>query len=106
VRYAPLAVERLVAAVCVLPAYAAKPTRRERVSRLRGAHDWSDGGAEGAWPWRRSERSVPCVAFKQEEPQRPEAGQGSGLRAAPTGEASLAMGSLPRCPDPRHTAQQ
>jgi hypothetical protein len=33
VRYAPLAVERLGAAVCVLPAYAAKPTRRERVSR-------------------------------------------------------------------------
>jgi hypothetical protein len=32
-RYAPLAVERLVAAVFVLPAYAAKPTRRERVSR-------------------------------------------------------------------------
>ena len=32
-RYAPLAVKRLVAAVCVLPAYAAKPTRRERVSR-------------------------------------------------------------------------
>src|SRR5262252_7267136 len=32
-RYAPLAVARLVAAVCVLPAYAAKPTRRERVSR-------------------------------------------------------------------------
>src|SRR5215468_10397193 len=31
--YAPLAVERLVAAVFVLPAYAAKPTRRERVSR-------------------------------------------------------------------------
>jgi hypothetical protein len=31
--YAPLAVKRLVAAVFVLPAYAAKPTRRERVSR-------------------------------------------------------------------------
>src|SRR5262245_55427412 len=31
--YAPLAVERLVAAVFVRPAYAAKPTRRERVSR-------------------------------------------------------------------------
>src|SRR5215468_3458794 len=31
--YAPLAVERLVAAVFVLLAYAAKPTRRERVSR-------------------------------------------------------------------------
>jgi len=50
--YAPLAVERLGAAVFVLPAYAAKPTRRERVSRLRSGaqHDWSDGGAEGAWP--------------------------------------------------------
>src|SRR6516225_9681931 len=32
-RYAPLAVERLGAAVFVLPAYAAQPTRRERVSR-------------------------------------------------------------------------
>ena len=32
-RYAPLAVERLVAAVFVLLAYAAEPTRRERVSR-------------------------------------------------------------------------
>ena len=32
-RYALLAVERLVAAVFVLPVYAAKPTRRERVSR-------------------------------------------------------------------------
>src|SRR5262249_57499178 len=31
--YAPLAVERLGAAVFVLPAYAAEPTRRERVSR-------------------------------------------------------------------------
>src|SRR5215475_12336856 len=31
--YAPLAVERLVAAVFVRPAYAVKPTRRERVSR-------------------------------------------------------------------------
>ena len=38
---------------------------------------------------------------KQEEPQRPEAGQGSGPRAAPTREASPAMGSLPRRPDPR-----
>ena len=34
VRYAPLAVERLVAAVFVLPPYAAKPMQRERVSRL------------------------------------------------------------------------
>src|SRR5215831_13241102 len=32
-RYAPLAVERLGAAVFVLPADAAEPTRRERVSR-------------------------------------------------------------------------
>src|SRR6516165_8949119 len=31
--YAPLAVERLDAAVFGFPAYAAKPTRRERVSR-------------------------------------------------------------------------
>src|SRR5262252_4074462 len=41
--YAPLAVERLVAAVFVLPADAAKPTRRERVSR-RG----SSGAGERA----------------------------------------------------------
>ena len=42
--YAPLAVERLGAAVFVLPAYAAKPTRRERVSR-RGP---SGAGARAA----------------------------------------------------------
>jgi hypothetical protein len=53
-----------------------------------------------------AERSVPCVAFQQEEPQRPDAGQGSGPRAALTPDASPARGSLPQRPDPRHTARQ
>ena len=39
--------------------------------------------------------------FKDGKPQRPEAGQGSGSRTAPTREASPAMGSLPRRPGPR-----
>ena len=55
-----------------------------------------DAGASGdyiAWP------------SKDGKPQRPDAGQGSGFRAAPTREASPAMGSLPRRPDPRHTAR-
>ena len=70
---------RLVVAVCVCRPYAAKPI-----------------GASGdyrAWP------------SKDGKPQRPEAGQGSGPRAAPTREASPAMGRLPRRPEPRHTAR-
>jgi len=42
--YAPLAVERLVAAVCVFRPYAAKPNRSERVSRLRSTEQ------NEAWP--------------------------------------------------------
>jgi len=42
---------------------------------------------------------------KQEEPQRVDAGQGSGPRAASTREASPAMRSLPQRPEPRHTAR-
>src|SRR5215831_21038251 len=52
-----------------------------------------DAGASGdyrAWP------------SQDGKPQRPEAGQGSGSRAASTHETSLAMGSLPRRPDPQH----
>ena len=44
VRYAPLAVTRLVAAVCVCRPYAAKPNRSERVSRLRSTE------RSEAWP--------------------------------------------------------
>jgi hypothetical protein len=99
VRYAPLADTRLVAAGCVCRPYAAQPNRSERVSRRgprRGSGAGLDAGASGdyrAWP------------SKDGKPQRPEAGQGSGSRAAPTREASPAMGSLPRRPDPRHTAR-
>ena len=97
--YAPLAVKRLVAAVCVCRPYAAQPNRSERVSRRgprRGSGAGLDAGASGdyrAWP------------FKDGKPQRPEAGQGSGSRATPAREASPAMGSLPQRPDPRHTAR-
>src|SRR5262247_2759870 len=80
VLYAPLAVERLVAAVCVFRPYAAKPNRSERVSRRGPMWDtWGarsraglDAGASGdyrAWP------------FKDGKQQRPAAGQGSGPRA-------------------------
>ena len=99
-RYAPLADTRLVAAVCVCRPYAAQPNRSERVSRRgprRGSGAGLDAGASGdyrAWP------------FKDGKPQRPAAGQGSGSRAAPTREASPAMGSLPRRPEPRHTARR
>src|SRR5262249_39667871 len=55
-RYAPLAVERLGAAVLVRPADAAKPTRRERVSRRgpRGA----GGRAARALAQERGERTL------------------------------------------------
>jgi hypothetical protein len=102
VRYAPLADKRLVAAVCVCRPYAAKPIAgrgcqgcAERTTGAERKEPGLDAGAHGdylAWP------------SKDGKPQRPEAGQGSGSRAAPTREASPAMGSLPRRPDPRHTA--
>ena len=101
-RYAPLAVERLVAAVFVLPAYAAKPTRRERVSR-RGPSGAGERVAR-ALTQERAQRTL--RRLQAGKPQRPAAGQGSGPRAASTREASLAMGSLPQRPDPRHTARQ
>src|SRR6516225_8015898 len=100
-RYAPLAVERLGAAVFVLPAYAAKPTRRERVSR-RGP---SRAGARAA------------RALTQERAQRTLRRLQAGRTAAssrrpgerppslPAPAASPAMGSLPQRPDPRHTAR-
>ena len=100
-RYAPLAVERLGAAVCVLPAYAAKPTRRERVSRR---------GPSGA-----GERAA--RALTQERAQRT-------LRRLPAGRTAAARGRPgerpPSCvhprglpghgkpstaPEPRHTAR-
>src|SRR5215831_10712982 len=66
-RYAPLAVERLGAAVFGFPAYAAKPTRRERVSR-RG-------------PSRAGERAA--RALTQERAQRT-------LRRLPAGRTAAA----------------
>src|SRR5215467_7084589 len=81
-RYAPLAVERPVAAVFVLPAYAAKPTRRERVSRR---------GPSGA-----GERVA--RALTQERAQRT-------LRRLPAGRTAAARGrpgeQPPSCAHPR-----
>jgi hypothetical protein len=80
--YAPLAVERLGAAVCVLPAYAAKPTRRERVSRR---------GPSGA-----GERAA--RALTQERAQRTL----RRLQAGRTAAASRRPGErLPSCAHPR-----
>src|SRR5262252_30744 len=78
--YAPLAVERLDAAVCGFPAYAAKPTRRERVSR-RGPSGAGERTAR-ALTQERAERTL--RRLQAGKPQRPAAGQGSGPRAAPT----------------------
>jgi len=58
VRYAPLAVERLGAAVFVLPADAAKPTRRERVSR-RGPSGAGERAAR-ALTQERAQRTLRC----------------------------------------------
>src|SRR5215471_18819293 len=99
--YAPLAVERLGAAVFGFPAYAAQPTRRERVSR-RGPSGAGERAAR-ALTQERAQRTL--RRLQAGKPQRPAAGQGSGSRAAPTREASPAMGSLPRRPAPRHTAR-
>src|SRR5215831_7426248 len=100
-RYAPLAVERLGAAGFVLPAYAAKPTRRERVSR-RGPSGAGERAAR-ALTQERAQRTVRRLPAGRT--QRPAAGQGSGPRAASTREASPAMESLPQRPDLRHTAR-
>jgi hypothetical protein len=102
-RYAPLADTRLVAAVFVCRPYAAKPIVvrgcqgcAKRTTGAERKEPGLDAGAHSdylAWP------------SKDGKPQRPAAGQGSGSRAAPTREVSLAMRSLPRRPDPRHTAR-
>jgi hypothetical protein len=91
------------AAGFVFRPYAAKPIAvrgcqgcAERTTGAERKEPGLDAGAHGdylAWP------------SKDGKPQRPEAGQGSGSRAAPTREASPAMGCLPRRPDPRHTAR-
>jgi hypothetical protein len=102
VRYAPLADTRLGAAVFGFPPYAAKPMRRERVSR-RGP----SGAGERAAQALTQERPEHYLAspFKAENPQRADAGQGSGPQALPTREGSPAMGRLPQRPDPQHTAR-
>src|SRR5215831_20127729 len=80
--YAPLAVERLGAAVFVLPAYAAKPTRRERVSR-RGPSEAGERAAR---------------ALTQERAPRT-------LRRLPAGRTAAARGrpgeQPPSCAHPR-----
>ena len=72
-RYAALAVKRLGAAVFGFPPYAAKPMRRERVSR-RGP----SGAGERAARALTQERPEHYLAspFKAENPQRADAGQG------------------------------
>src|SRR5215831_14674071 len=86
-RYAPLAVERLGAAVFGFPADAAKPTRRERVSR-RG-------------PSRAGERTA--RALTQERAQRT-------LRRLPAGRTAAASRrpweAFHRRSPPQHTARQ
>src|SRR6516162_6413623 len=100
--YAPLAVERLDAAVFGFPADAAQPTRRERVSR-RGPSGAGERAAR-ALTQERAQRTLRCL--QAGKPQRPAADRGSGPRAAPIREASPAMGSLPQRPDLRYTARQ
>src|SRR5262249_35703055 len=99
--YAPLAVERLGAAVFGCPADAAQPRRREGVSR-RGPSGAGERVAR-ALTQERAQRTLRRLPAGRT--QRPAAGQGSGPRAASTREASPAMGSLPRRPDPWHTAR-
>src|SRR6516162_1500667 len=79
-RYAPLADTRLGAAVFGFPPYAAKPMRRERVSR-RGP----SGAGERAARALTQERPEHYLAspFKAENPQRPDAGQGSAPEPCP-----------------------
>ena len=91
-RYAPLADTRLVAAVFVFRPYAAKPIGAsgcQGCAAPSAGRPGLDAGASGDY------REWPSQGGK---PQRPEAGQGGGLRAAPTPDASPAMGSLPRVP--------
>src|SRR6516165_1631604 len=57
--YAPLADTRLGAAVFVLPAYAAQPTRRERVSR-RGPSGAGERAAR-ALTQERAQRTLRCL---------------------------------------------
>src|SRR5260370_37023503 len=93
--YAPLAVERLVAAVCVCRPYAAKPIGGSGCQggdpAQLGSAAGLDAGATGDY-----------IASPSQDgkPQRPDAGPGSGSRAAPTREAPPAPGNLPHRPAP------
>src|SRR5262249_51483131 len=78
-RYAPLAVERLGAAVFGFPAYAAQPTRRERVSR--GGPSGAGERAARALTQERAPRTL--RRLQAGKPQRPAAGQGSGPELRP-----------------------
>jgi hypothetical protein len=101
VRYAPLAVKRLVAAVFVLPA-----TRR---SPREGS------GCQGGDPWRSHGEGACARALTQERAQRTLRRLPAGRTAAarcrpgerppslPAPDASPAMGSLPLRPAPRST---
>jgi len=95
--YAPLAVERLVAAVCVCRPYAAKPIGGSGCQGCGGRHDQSTTGAteERKEPGLDAGATEDYIAWpcKHGKPQRSAAGQGSGPRAAPTPEASQ---TLPR----------
>ena len=97
--YAPLAVERLVAAVFVLPAYAAKPTRRERVSR-RGPSCAGERAAR-ALTQERAQRTLRRLPAGRTAAARCRPGERPPRLPAP--DASPAMGSLPRRPAPRST---
>jgi len=98
VLYAPLAVEGLVAAVCVCRPDAAKPNRSERVSR-RGPHR----GAERALTQERAQRTLRRLPAGRTAAASRRPGERPPSLPAP--DAFPAMGSLPQRPDPRHTAQ-
>ena len=77
--YAPLADTRLGAAVCGFPAYAAQPTRRERVSR--GGPSGAGERAARALTQERAPRTL--RRLQAGKPQRSDAGQGSAPERRP-----------------------
>jgi len=104
VRYAPLAVKRLVAAVFGFPAYAAKPRGRS--------------GCQGGDPWRSNGEGACARALTQErlerrlrrlqagKPQRPDAGQGSAPELCPPPTVPRPWEAFHSVPIPQHTARQ
>src|SRR5262245_47279615 len=99
--YAPLAVERLGAAVFVLPADAAKPTRRERVSR-RGPSGAGERAAR-ALTQERAPRTVRCLPAGRTAAASRRPGERPPSCVPP--RTLPGPGQAPTAPEPRHTAQ-